>query len=252
MQHCRLRACRFKRLVYMLYLRFYRTTAWRGHDYSPPPVATLLPRQQMQSLTQAPHRLGPTDRPGRRKSIAVFSLRVKAFLAMFSILLLLASDIELNPLPNFYHCGKPIHRVMELLHKQVPQATSLQRLQTAFHRSCSGLSRDAAAAALARNGWICGRCTTTQPHLRQGPLQTNMFVSKSANRVSHSALRILQWNADGISTKAHLLGQRLHLEKIDTCMIHETKLSSKDSVPASRPSAKTAQHHTTEAGYSPS
>ncbi len=101
---------------------------------------------------------------------------------------------------------------------------TLQYQPTPFHRSCSGLTRDAAAAAFARNIWICSQCTTTPPQLRQGPLQTNRFVSEPANRVSQSALRILQWNADGLSTKVHELRQRLlsdpgnvaHLQRPDT------------------------------------
>ncbi len=64
------------------------------------------------------------------------------------------------------------------------------------------------------------------------PLQTSRFVSEPANRVSHSALRILKWNADGLSTKVHELRQRLQLEKIDLCLIKETKLTSKDPTPA--------------------
>ncbi len=103
---------------------------------------------------------------------------------------------------------------------------------TTFHHSCSGLTRDADAAALARTSWICRPCTTTPSQLRQGPLQTNRLVSKPANRVSQSALRILQWNADGLSTKVHELRQRHPLEKIDICLIQETKLNSKDPTPA--------------------
>ncbi len=63
-------------------------------------------------------------------------------------------------------------------------------------------------------------------------MQTNRFASEPANRVSQSALRILQWNADGRSTKVNELRQRLQLEKIDICLIQETKLTSKDPTPA--------------------
>ncbi len=56
---------------------FFTTTTTRGHDYSLSMATptTFLSRKQMQSLRHAPHRLGPQDRPGRRASIAVFSLR---------------------------------------------------------------------------------------------------------------------------------------------------------------------------------
>ncbi len=63
-------------------------------------------------------------------------------------------------------------------------------------------------------------------------MQTNRFVSEPANRVNQSALRILQWIADGLSTKVHELKQRLQLEKIDFCLIQETKLTCKDPTPA--------------------
>ncbi len=59
-------------------------------------------------------------------------------------------------------------------------------------------------------------------------MQTNRFVSESANRVSQSALCILQWNADALSAKVHELRQGLLLEKIDICLIQETKLIPKD------------------------
>ncbi len=79
----------------------------------------------MQSFRHAPHMLGSPDRPGRRTSIAVFSLRGDAFPAVVSLLLLLAGDIELNPGPTCYPCGK-------LLHKRVPQ-TEVYRGLPATH-----------------------------------------------------------------------------------------------------------------------
>ncbi len=55
---------------------------------------------------------------------------------------------------------------------------------TQFHRSCFGLTRDGAAAAFARNSWICRRYTTTSSQFRQGPLQTHRFVCKLSQPVS--------------------------------------------------------------------
>ncbi len=91
---------------------------------------TLLAKEPIQSLRHAPHRLGPPDRPGRKTSIAVFSLRGDAFPAVVS-LLLLAKDIKLNPGPNCYTFRRPIRRGMDYLQCQATsctQATSRQRL----------------------------------------------------------------------------------------------------------------------------
>ncbi len=51
-------------------------------------------------------------------------------------------------------------------------------------------------------------------------------------RASQPALCILQSNADALSPKVHELRQWLLLEKIDICLIQETKLIPKDSTPA--------------------
>ncbi len=104
--------------------------------------------------------------------------------------------------------GHPAHRSCESCKRAID--CNIDHLTSSschipFHHSCSGLTSDAAATALARNSWICRRCTTTPPQLRQGQLQTNRFVSDPANRVSQSALRIPQWNADGHSPKGHEL-----------------------------------------------
>ncbi len=112
----------------------------QGHDCSLS-VATptaLLPRERMQSLRHAPHRLGPPDRPGRRTSITVFSLRGDAFPAVVSLLLLLAGDIKLNPGPNCYTCRKPNLRGMDYLQCQANSCTNGSHKQlrcSGFHRS---------------------------------------------------------------------------------------------------------------------
>ncbi len=55
-------------------------------------------------------------------------------------------------------------------------------------------------------------------------------------------LRILQWNADGLSTKVQELRDRLAAESIDVCLIQKTKLTEKD---ASRLSQATTQSELT-------
>ncbi len=85
------------------------TTTTRGHNcsLSVATPTTFLPRKQMQSLRHAPHRLGPQDRPERRASIAVFSLRGDAFPVVVSFPLLLAGDIELNLPTDHRPCTSP-------------------------------------------------------------------------------------------------------------------------------------------------
>ncbi len=57
-------------------------------------------------------------------------------------------------------------------------------------------------------------------------------AGSSPSRPTESALRTNQLNADGLSPKVHELRQRLQLEKIDICLIQETKLAPKDPTPA--------------------
>ncbi len=87
-------------------------------DNCPPEGANAI-------LKHAPHRLGPPDRPGRRLSIVVFSLRWDAFPAVVSLFpLQLARHKELNPGPNCHACGKPIRRGMDYLECQSNFCTS--------------------------------------------------------------------------------------------------------------------------------
>ncbi len=102
------------------------TRAVPSHNCSPS-VATptaILQKELMQSLRHAPHSLGPLDQPGRRTSIAVFSLRGDIIPAVVSLLLLLAGDIELNPGPSCNPCRKPIRRGMDYLRCQANACTS--------------------------------------------------------------------------------------------------------------------------------
>ncbi len=64
--------------------------------------------------------------------------------------------------------------------------------RTPFHCLNSGLTRDATAADLTRNSWICRRCTMAPPQRCQDPLQTSWFVSEPTNRISQPALRTPQ------------------------------------------------------------
>ncbi len=127
-----------------------------GHDcsLSVATPTTLLPREQMQSLRPAPHRLGPPDRPGRKTSIAVFSLRGDAFPTVVSLLLVLAGDIELNPGLKRYTCRKAIRRGMDYLQCQANSCINWSHKQL----RCSGFHRSQLT-----NSWRC------PPHGGPGP-----------------------------------------------------------------------------------
>ncbi len=112
----------------------HNDSRWGHHcNLSVATPTTLLPREQMQSLRHAPHRLGPPDRPGRRTSVAAFLLREDAFPAFP----LLAGDIELNPGPNCYTCRKPIRLEMDYLQCPSTSCTNGSHKQLC----CSGCHR---------------------------------------------------------------------------------------------------------------
>ena len=93
---------------------------------------------------------------------------------------------------------------------------------------CSGLTRNGASALLAlADDWTCEECThcenreyttTTQPYSDASEKYVGL------DKTSLDKLAILQWNADGLSTKVTELRERLVEEDIHVCVIQETKL----------------------------
>ncbi len=102
---------------------------------------------------------------------------------------------------------------------------------SAYHRSCSELTKDAATAALHGGSWICNRCAVVPPSRPNIAAQPRTEVSEPPCRTSKHMLRILQWNADGLSTKVQELRDRLAAQSINVCLIQETKLAEKDASP---------------------
>ncbi len=102
---------------------------------------------------------------------------------------------------------------------------------SAYHRSCSGLTKDAATTALHGGSWICNRCAVAPPSRSNTVAQSRTEVSEPPCRTSKPTLRILQWNADGLYTKVQELRDRLAAESIDVCLIQETKFPEKDASP---------------------
>jgi len=57
-------------------------------------------------------------------------------------------------------------------------------------------------------------------------------VSEATPSRTRSSLRIMQWNADGLRSKALELQSRLHKDNIDVCLVQETKLLKRSSTPS--------------------
>ncbi len=79
---------------------------------------------------------------------------------------------------------------------------------SAYHRTSSGLTRDAATTALHCRSWICNGCTVF-PSRPSTAAQPRTEVLEPPCRISKPTLRILQWNADGLSTKVQQQHDRL-------------------------------------------
>ncbi len=94
-------------------------------------------KEPMQPTRQAPQRLGPPDRPGRRTTSAVFSPKEGPSPAAASLLLLCAGDIETHLGPHCYACGNPVR------HDTSPLRCSPTNCRTVSHKqfTCSGLHR---------------------------------------------------------------------------------------------------------------
>ncbi len=110
-------------------------------------------------------------------------------------------------------------------------AVRLQRFDctTAYHRTCSGLSRDAANTVTNTGHWTCPRCLATAAPAQ--PL-TRRYISEPKHHQCRQLLGILQWNADGLVTKQHELKLRLNDDSIDICLIQEAKLLPRDTTPS--------------------
>ena len=106
-----------------------------------------------------------------------------------------------------------------------------------FHQRCTKLSRAVIADIKARKAeWKCNKC---EDELSQSAVPPtiptfNETASESAGRATGThkdTLRIIQWNADTISTKALELQERLMKDDIDICLIQESKLSENSRTP---------------------
>ena len=98
-----------------------------------------------------------------------------------------------------------------------------------YHQSCSGISSRAVLEQYIHGNakWTCPDCELIQ---NQTPPTIPVFVEETpeAGKVEgtiKTSLRIMQYNADTVSTKWLELQDRLIADDIDICLVQETKLS---------------------------
>ena len=107
-----------------------------------------------------------------------------------------------------------------------------------FHKKCTKILRrdlqDEAAGG--SYSWKCDPCEQKNNNQNYTQVVGGTKIETSAKdknirKLSKSSLRILQWNADGINTKADELGLRLKEDDYDICLIQETKLRENQRTP---------------------
>ena len=109
------------------------------------------------------------------------------------------------------------------------------KCQRYFHQSCTGiLSRAVREQYLKTKApWTCPECEKLQnqepptiPEFAEDTLESGKIRGETKQ-----SLRIVQWNADSISTKILELQDRLTSDDIDVCLVQETKLKEGSRTP---------------------
>ena len=106
----------------------------------------------------------------------------------------------------------------------------------AFHKSCltrSGHTRDEIEILCCLQEWKCDKCSSPPAPVPSttSTLDDAIESSQPFQGEVKSSLKILQWNADGLSTKWPELNERLKKEQIDIALIQETKYKQKNKTP---------------------
>ena len=113
------------------------------------------------------------------------------------------------------------------------------RCEKSYHGSCSKLTtamKDLIKEDPVANMWTCQKCVHKTEKAEE-IAKTVSFdehvdeVSSRATTTCKSALRIMQWNAESVSTKLFELSIRLKEDDIDVCLIQESHLQEKSHVP---------------------
>ena len=105
-----------------------------------------------------------------------------------------------------------------------------------FHKKCTKLSPSLANyAAEGIYIWNCESCESKNSHNNFARIIGGTKIESSIidqKKCSKKSLRILQWNADGITTKVNELGLRLKKDGYDVCLVQETKLKPNMKTPS--------------------
>ena len=111
--------------------------------------------------------------------------------------------------------------------------------EASFHGKCTDLSRDVLDKIKGDADVYRWTCQTCQRKIEQQEERERKLsfeeevdeVSAEANSTSKQTLRVLQWNAEAVSTKVTELAARLTEEDIDVCVIQESHLQEGRKVP---------------------
>ena len=101
-----------------------------------------------------------------------------------------------------------------------------------FHQGCTDMSRKVIEVTKQRGApWTCNPCldkaNAVPPTIPDFEEDTTESCDKTKGK-SKESLRIIQWNADCLRTKALELQDRLQSDDIDICIIQETKMNTSD------------------------
>ena len=104
-----------------------------------------------------------------------------------------------------------------------------------WHFGCTKLSNVYAKKDEAgKDIWICNECSKPPPVFKPCPKLDDNVEDDAKDMITESKeyLRILQWNANGLSAKADELEVSLGKLDVDVCLIQETKLRPKHREPS--------------------
>ena len=101
-----------------------------------------------------------------------------------------------------------------------------------YHQVCSGLQRGTHRRYSETGQWVCGPCTGARRQARPPPNPGLTRVGdRKATLPRRERLFVLHWNANGILSSFNELAHFLKKNHVDICMVQETRLLPRDSLP---------------------